>query len=141
MNVSFYLTPKNEVAYVQADHTTAQALKCMKRSGFQTIPVINEDGSYVGTISEGDFLWTLIGDYHRDIEAMDHKLVGSYKAKKDYKAVSIDAKIEELRAIIVEQNFVPVVDGRNVFIGIVTRKAVISELIRQKEEREQKINE
>ena len=141
MNVSFYLTPKNEVAYVQADYTTAQALKFMKQSGFQTIPVINEDGSYVGTISEGDFLWTLIGDYHRDIEAMGHKLVGSYKAKKDYKAVSIDAKIEELRAIIVEQNFVPVVDGRNVFIGIVTRKAVISELIRQKEEREQKINE
>ena len=40
-----------------------------------------------------------------------------------------------------DQNFVPVVDGRNVFIGIVTRKQIIKELLRRKNEnKEEKEN-
>ena len=45
----------------------------------------------------------------------------------DYKPVSIDADIEQLDNHILNQNFVPVVDGRNVFIGIITRKEIIKE--------------
>ena len=40
-------------------------------------------------------------------------------------AVSIDAHMEELFSRAIEQNFVPVVDSRGVFCGIVRRRAVI----------------
>lgn len=132
MNISFYLLPKNEVAYIEKEDTVSYALRFIHKNGFQAVPVIDKEGRYVGTITEGDFLWNLIEDYHMDMETMRKVRVESLRKKWDYKAVSIDANIAELDQYIMNQNFVPVVDGRNVFIGIVTRKQIIKELIRQK---------
>ena len=39
--------------------------------------------------------------------------------------VDIDAEIEELLSLAIDQNFVPVVDGRGAFIGIVRRRSVL----------------
>ena len=115
MNISFYLIPKSEVTYIHQEDTVAQALRLIHKHGYQAVPVIDKEGHYVGTISEGDFLWNLIEEYHMDMEA-----------------VSIDADIAQLDKHILNQNFVPVVDGRNVFIGIITRKEIIKELLKQK---------
>lgn len=103
--------------------------------------MINRKGQYVGTVTEGDFLWNLIQEYHMDMEAMRNVRVESLYKRWDYKAVSIEANIAELDQYIMDQNFVPVVDGRNVFIGIVTRKQIIKELLRRKNEnKEEKEN-
>lgn len=136
MNISFYLIPKSDVTYLETEHTTSQALRLLRKRGFQAVPIIDKEGHYVGTIFEGDFLWTLMNDYRKDVEAISNKKVGTYRLKWDYKSVSIDAEMSQLRKYIVNQNFVPVVDGRNVFIGIVTRKTIISELLKRKEESE-----
>ena len=121
MNISFYLIPKSEVTYIHQEDTVAQALR-----------LIDKEGHYVGTISEGDFLWNLIEEYHMDMEVMRKSHVESMRLRWDYKAVSIDADIAQLDKHILNQNFVPVVDGRNVFIGIITRKEIIKELLKQK---------
>lgn len=133
MNISFYLIPKSEVTYIHKEDTVAQALRLIHKHGFQAVPVIDKEGRYVGTISEGDFLWNLIEEYHMDMEVMRRSLVEGMRMRWDYSPVSIDADIEQLDHYILNQNFVPVVDGRNVFIGIVTRKEIIKELLRQKE--------
>ncbi|OUO29023.1 CBS domain-containing protein [Eubacterium sp. An3] len=132
MNISFFLLPKSEVTYIEQEDTVGRALRVIHKNGFQAVPVIDEEGRYVGTVTEGDFLWNLIEDYHMDMEAMRKVGVASLRKKWDYKAVSIDANMSELEQYIMNQNFVPVVDGRNVFIGIVTRKQIISEMIRKK---------
>ena len=50
--------------------------------------------------------------------------------RKDYtNAVKVDANIEELSTMIIEQNFVPVIDDRNILMGIVTRKSVLKALL------------
>ena len=41
-------------------------------------------------------------------------------------AVRVDVSMEELLERAMNQNFVPVVDDRNKFIGIITRKDIIS---------------
>ncbi|MCI6858411.1 MAG: CBS domain-containing protein [Eubacterium sp.] len=132
MNISFYLIPKSEVTYLHQDDTVAQALRLIHKHGYQSVPVIDGEGRYVGTISEGDFLWNLIEEYHMDMEAMRRVRVSSMKFRWDYEPVSIDADIAQLDRHILNQNFVPVVDGRNVFIGIITRKVIIGELLRRK---------
>ena len=106
MNISFYLIPKSEVTYIHQEDTVAQALRLIHKHGYQAVPVIDKEGHYVGTISEGDFLWNLIEEYHMDMEVM----------RKSH--------VESMR--------LPVVDGRNVFIGIITRKEIIKELLKQK---------
>ena len=132
MNISFYLIPKSEVTYIHQEDTVAQALRLVHKHGYQAVPVIDKEGHYVGTISEGDFLWNLIEEYHMDMEVMRKSHVESMRLRWDYKAVSIDSDIAQLDKHILNQNFVPVVDGRNVFIGIITRKEIIKELLKQK---------
>jgi len=43
----------------------------------------------------------------------------------DYKPVSVECKMEDLIDRALNQNFVPVVDDRGFFIGMVTRKDII----------------
>ena len=125
MNISFYLIPKSEVTYIHQEDTVAQALRVIHKHGYQAVPVIDE---------KGDFLWNLIEEYHMDMEVMRKSHVKSMRLRWDYKPVSIDADIEQLDNHILNQNFVPVVDGRNVFIGIITRKEIIKELLKQKKD-------
>ena len=59
MNVLFFLTPKSEVAYIYEDFTIRQTLEKMEYHRYSSIPILTKDGKYVGTITEGDLLWTL----------------------------------------------------------------------------------
>ncbi len=136
MNISFYLLPKSDVVYIHKEDTVARALRYIHKSGYQAVPVISKDGRYVGTITEGDFLWNLIDEYHMDMEIMRNVRIESLRKKWDYKAVSIDANIAELDQYIMNQNFVPVVDAREVFIGIVTRKQIFTELLRERNDQQ-----
>ena len=131
MNISFYLIPKSEVTYIHQEDTVAQALRLIHKHGYQAVPVIDKEGHYVGTISEGDFLWNLIEEYHMDMEVMRKSHVESMRLRWDYKAVSIDADIAQLDKHILNQNFVPVVDDREAFIGIVTRQKIMEYCMEQ----------
>ena len=137
MNISFYLLPKNQVTYLDQEDVVADSLRLMNKKGFQTVPMIDGEGGYQGTISEGDFLWNLIRDFHMDLESMRRVKVSYMKRRWKYKAVSIDAEIGELADLILDQNFVPVVDGRNVFIGIVTRKVIMQALLQNRQEKQE----
>ena len=59
MNILFFLKPKAEVSYLYEDFSMRQGLEKLERSGYTAIPVINRQGKYIGTITEGDFLWSL----------------------------------------------------------------------------------
>ena len=134
MNISFFLLPKSEVVYIHKEETVGQALRKLHERGFQTVPMIDQDGRYVGTVSEGDFLWNLIRIYRTDMDAMKQVKVEDIKKKCRYKPVRIDEDISALDQHIMDQNFVPVVDDRNVFIGIVTRREIIKALLEKKKE-------
>ena len=60
MNIAYFLLPKHSVAYLYDDFTFRQGLEKMRNRGYTAIPVITRDGRYVGTVSEGDFLWRLL---------------------------------------------------------------------------------
>lgn len=127
MNILFFLTPKNAVSYVYDTDTTHCALRSVRHSGFTSIPVITKSGKYVGAITEGDFLWSYI-DIHKEITTENIPLttpVSQLKRRFQYKAVNINADISDLLKLVYAQNFVPVVDDRGIFIGIVTRQDVI----------------
>ena len=56
MNILFFMTPKQDIAYIYEDSTLRQALEKWGRHRYATIPVIKRTGEYVGSISEGDLL-------------------------------------------------------------------------------------
>ena len=56
-NILFFLTPKAMCAYLYDDYTLRQALEKMESAGFAALPILNRQGEYRGTLTEGDLLW------------------------------------------------------------------------------------
>ncbi|HID7771425.1 TPA: CBS domain-containing protein, partial [Clostridioides difficile] len=117
MNILFFLTPKSEVAYIYEDYTIRQALEKMEYHKYSAIPIISKDGKYVGTITEGDFLWTLKNDLNLDLKGLEDVPVTDINRKMDNSPVSINADIEDLVIKSLNQNFIPVIDDQDTFIG------------------------
>ena len=127
MNVIKLMKPKCSVAYLLCEWSVRQGLEKMKHHGYRAIPVIDSEGKYVSTVTEGDFLWKIISEdviSMRDLEKIPlNKII-----RMGWNTpISISATMDDLLSRITEQNFVPVVDDRGVFIGIITRKDVIRE--------------
>ncbi|MDO4556515.1 MAG: CBS domain-containing protein [Lachnospiraceae bacterium] len=125
MNILFFLTPKTDVAYLYDDYTIAQALETIWTSNYTALPMINREGKYIGTVTEGDFLWGLLDQHDINADNIHVKKVGELTRKVLHKPVSVSAKMEDLLTTAKDQNFVPVVDDNKVFIGIVTRKDIL----------------
>ena len=127
MNIMHFLTPKAQVEYIFMESTVRQGLEKMRYHGFSAIPVIDKDGHYIGTVTEGDFLWALYNDRNPSLQRLETTPLTSI-IRRQYTAVNAGADMNEILNTATRQNFVPVVDDRNVFIGIITRKAIMQHL-------------
>ena len=125
MNILFFLTPKSEVAYIYEDYTMRQALEKMEYHRYSSIPIINKDGKYVGTITEGDLLWGLKKLNILNLKEAEDIAITKIARRADYRPVSADSNMEDLMEKAMDQNFVPVIDDQQNFIGIITRKDII----------------
>lgn len=127
MNIIFFLLPKSQVAYVSTNNTIRQALEKMEHHRYSAVPVLDDEGKYFGTLSEGDLLW-LFKNKGLTMERSEEIRIKDIKFERDIKSIHINKEMDELVDLIVNQNFVPVVDDLNTFIGIITRRQVISYL-------------
>lgn len=128
MNIAYFLLPKGRVAYLYDDNTFRQGLEKMRHHGYTAIPVISRDGQYVGTVSEGDFLWRLLegeGARKCTIKDLERLQVRDILRADQYPSVRITVTMDGLLDSAMNQNFIPVVDDVGSFIGIVTRKDII----------------
>ena len=127
MNILFFLTPKSDIAYIFENETLRQTLEKMEHRKFSCIPILNPDGKYVGTISEGDLLWGIkrLNINITDLKEMEDVSIMAIPRRATYKPVHADADMEDLLDRAINQNFVPVIDDQDHFIGIVTRKEII----------------
>lgn len=126
MNILFFLTPKREVAYLYDTDSLGQALKKMESHRYSAIPIIaRESGKYVGTLTEGDLLWNIKDNKNLSLKGAEKLSVMEIERNRDNEPVEADADMEDLINKSVNQNFVPVVDGDQCFIGIIKRKDII----------------
>ena len=125
MNILFFLTPKNEVAYIFENETLRQTLEKMEHRKFSCIPLLSPDGKYTGTISEGDLLWGMQRLEISDLKDAESVPIMAIPRRANYKPVHINSDMEDLVDRAINQNYVPVVDDQGFFIGIITRKAII----------------
>ena len=125
MNILFFLTPKSEVAYIFENETLRQTVEKMEHRKFSCIPLLSTDGRYTGTISEGDLLWGIKRMHLTDVKEMEDVSIMAIPRRATYKPVHADADMEDLLDRAINQNYVPVVDDKGSFIGIITRKEII----------------
>lgn len=137
MNILFLLTPKANVACLDDSLTVRQAIERFKAHGYTAMPMISkEDGRYLGTISEGDLLWNIVDNSYPDIKELENYKAVKLLKKHFMPAVKADAKMDDVLRMVLSQNFVPVVDDRNIFMGIVTRRSIINYYYQKEKESE-----
>lgn len=124
-NILFFLTPKAMCAFLHDDYTMRQALEKMEQAGYAALPILNPQGEYVGTLTEGDLLWAIKNMCSMDMRQTETQKIMSISRRKDNVPVRVTTSMQELVERASYQNFVPVVDDKNTFIGIVTRRAII----------------
>ena len=125
MNILFFLTPKSEVAYMHDDESLRQVLEKMEYHKYSAVPIISRQGTYVGTITEGDLLWYIKNQLDLNLQEARRILITNVPRRSDNTPVSIDSNMEDLLDKAMKQNFVPVLDDKKSFIGIVTRKDIM----------------
>ena len=119
------LKHKESVQYIYENNTLRQGLEKMRAHSYTAIPVISDDGKYVGTVSEGDFLYYLVGLRAGEVKNQKKHHIHDILRKHFNPAVKIDVSMDELLDRAVNQNFIPVTDDLGTFIGIVTRQDII----------------
>lgn len=129
MNIAFFLTPKSETVTLVNHMTTRQALEKMEFHKYSAVPVIDKNGRYVYTISEGDILWHLKHKEGMIFKDTETEKIGKVLRNRETKSVYINSDIESLYQLAVLQGFVPVVDDDNVFIGIIKRSDIIEYIL------------
>ena len=130
MNILFYLTPKASCEMLYDDESIREALERMERSGFTALPIIRkEDGTYRGTLTDGDLLWALKNRCDFDLKQAETQGIMEIFHQRDYRPVSVSTDMKDLLQKATDQNFVPVVDDRGNFIGIVTRRSILAQYV------------
>ncbi|WFR59216.1 CBS domain-containing protein [Anaerocolumna sp. AGMB13025] len=124
-SIIFLLTVKAFVAYLDDHCTLRQGLEKMRHHGYTAMPVVSQDGTYIGTVSEGDFLWHMLDSGAFAMKSQEEYSIRDILRKGWNPAVKIETTMEELLLRVMEQNFVPVVDDREKFVGIITRRDII----------------
>lgn len=124
MNILFFLRPKSGVTYLTMGNSLRQGLEKMKNSGYTEIPVVNKEGCYVGTVSQGGFLWKILEEDFTDMQMAQTTKIDSIVSQRIL-PVRVNTTMEDLLSKAADQNFVPVVDDYGAFVGIITRRDII----------------
>ncbi len=127
MKAKELLTPKSKLTTLYSDMNIKQALDIIIKSGLTGVPVLERESKrYLYSISTSALLKKVTES--KDLEKTYGEPLASVPLERMSLAASVDSEVQGLIYLIVNQNFVPIVDNSGVFQGIVTRKAIINYL-------------
>ena len=124
-NILFFMLPKAMCRYLSDDCTIRQAIEKMEYAGFASLPIVNKRGEYRGTLTEGDLLWALKNVCNMDMKQAEAHHIMEINRRRDNVPVRVTTSMKDLIDRAADQNYVPVVDDKDTFIGIITRRAII----------------
>ncbi len=138
MNAFKLMIDKSDCKYLYENTTFEEGLRQFQDGGYTAIPVIKNDGTYVGTIRDKDFLLRCTniddGKTQKDRDCLRELTMGDIVESSLNPAVNISKDINDVLLLSMQQNFVPIVDDDNVFVGIITRRDIIKMLTEKKDE-------
>ncbi|MDR7071876.1 CBS domain-containing protein [Fictibacillus barbaricus] len=125
MNIAFYLLPKDEVKFLNPEATVRQALEKLSYHKYTSVPLVSEEGHYIGTLTEGDLLWKLREALETSYDEVIKTKLKNVPQRVNNISVSINSNMEDLITLSTDQNFIPVTDDNGYFIGIIRRRDII----------------
>ncbi|RXZ84690.1 CBS domain-containing protein [Paenibacillaceae bacterium] len=124
--IASFLHPKKDIAFITSSSTMQEALDVLEHHYYTAVPIIDEHGIYIGTLSEGDLLWKLKNTPGLTFDNAHEVLISEIKKHIFNESVPLDSDLEDMLTLATDQSFVPVVDHNGVFLGIIRRKDIIA---------------
>ena len=121
--IKHFLIPKHKEIYVYDDYTVQEALEKIKPIRFSAIPILDRKGHYVGTLSEGDLLWFI---QRKGFTAFEDVKISEVPRHRDNEPLDVKANSEILLSKAIDENFIPIIDEHQLFVGIITRKEILN---------------
>ena len=138
MNIMRFLVPKSLVEHVTVDHTVRQALEKMRFHRYVAIPVLDDEGKYVGTLRNDDIFTYFLDSGSFDTRSAERDSVGDIVDGSYSPPLYHNSSMEDLIERVREHNFVPVVDDRGCFVGIILRRDILNFLFNHYSKNEKK---
>lgn len=128
MNLLQLIVPKSKCQYLLTSTTLRQALEKFKYHRYATVPILDGEGHFFGTLSEGDLLELITNKDIFNIKEYENITIKDINLHRSYKILNINCTFDELVTLSLDQSFVPIEDDRGFFIGIIKRKEIIEKL-------------
>lgn len=123
------MIPKSLVEYITIDSSVRQALEKMHFHKYTAIPVLDSDGKYIGTLRNDDIIDCIMNDGTFNKFKAEEIPVGKILKTSSVKSLMHNASFEDMVDCVREHNFVPIVDDRGCFIGIILRREILGRLL------------
>lgn len=132
MNALKLMLAKDKVKFLQGDCPLDEAMRLFTQNGYSAVPVVDGDDTYLGTVCDKDFLRCYAeGDFEERMGGMTLREI----LDRDWNPpINVYTNVDDVLLLSMNQNFLPVIDDDGIFIGIITRKAIISFLSEQNRE-------
>jgi CBS-domain-containing membrane protein len=124
-----FMIPKSLVEYITTASTVRQAFEKMTFHRYTAIPVIDDEGKYVGTLRNDDMFQYFLKNGDFNLNIAENTSVCDIFNPSYSKPLKHDSSIKELIECVKEHNFVPIVDDRGCFIGIILRREILNYLL------------
>ncbi|MCI5839593.1 MAG: cyclic-di-AMP-binding protein CbpB [Peptoniphilaceae bacterium] len=117
------VTSKDDVVTLNEDDKLLHAMIVLSNSGYQTIPVLNKKNNVTGIISIA-MIVTSCEDYNGYKNDSLTKKVKTVM-KKSVSCVNENFELEDILKLLIDNNFLCVVNNKNEFVGMIKRKEIL----------------
>ena len=129
-NILRFIIPKSLAIYVTDDSTVRQALEKMNYHKYKAVPIIDGNGKYLATLKSEDIFRYFMSVGSFDKALAEDALAIDIADRSCVKPLLHSATMNDLIENVKEHNFVPIVDDRGCFIGIILRREVLNYVLR-----------
>jgi CBS domain-containing protein len=126
-----YIIPKEKVVVVDPDWSLHRALLVLTRKSTSSVPVINQEGQVEGLISKTnilDFLFAISKDQEIDFSELKHYPVKE-AMDRNHGGILANSIFSFAFEVLIHRPYVPIIDIKNRFLGILTRKVMMEKVI------------
>ena len=130
MKISFFLIPKMETAYMFEYETIRQALEKMEYYRYNSLSVLDEKGRYKYSLSATDFFHYMKHHPGTTYENTDEICLSQVTPQVDITPIDINDDVENLVKTLLKQEYTPVIDGKQIYIGEVSVTEIIEFILK-----------
>jgi predicted transcriptional regulator len=123
-----FIIPAENVANVSANNSLYHAMLVLTQVKYSMIPVLEKNDRFVGLVGLANVMEKIFEVSPHELNPENLKEYTVADVMVEAPVITNDWTVEEVLHLLVEHSFIPVVDDKGIFCGILTRKQMLKAL-------------